>query len=483
MFRINDPIHGVIEFPKNGLIHQLIETPEFQRLRRIKQLGTVDYVFPGATHTRFAHSIGVAYLVQKACTEILLKKKNFETIKGDLKLFNKPEQIILALTVAALLHDIGHAPFCHTLEGFFYSTEKSHETRTQEIILSKELSINKVLCDYIDANCEEELPNIKNGDTYRVIEELVSLFEENEIIKIENFQKNDFDLSIFSNIISGQVDCDKLDYIQRDNYYCGTPVRVDVDYIINNMVIDYVPYIGRKRIVYKENVIPSLEHFLLSRWVHYNQIVNNKACLAAESLLIRITRDIIGIDDTSETIERLDSNISYVIKESKTLKEFLKFDDYSYLSYIKEKLINKDNINRYIDRKLPKKDQDELSFENKEALIAKMAQFNKNKVFNKELAYKDCYAFNERRWSLLNSLLAHKNKDNQQNFDSSEDSNQLAFEAKDYIYIQTQLNNKQKLIRNIANISDIARRPIANERKLYIFSYAKGDVNEELFKR
>ena len=128
VYRIRDPIHNFIDISEYPVIQQLIETPHFQRLRRLYQLGLVSYVYPNATHTRFAHSIGVMHVF------LIL----FDSIMSRSKLSNPVIRKLRPIgAVAALLHDIGHGPFSHASEKFLEDGKFNHESLTQSIICSK----------------------------------------------------------------------------------------------------------------------------------------------------------------------------------------------------------------------------------------------------------------------------------------------------------------------------------------------------------
>lgn len=349
-FTVNDPIHGMICFKAdangNNLIKDLISTPEFQRLRRIKQLGCVDFVYPGATHTRFAHSIGVAHLVNKTMRHVLSTEEKYKELSaGNYLQGYKIDQAILAVTCAGLLHDLGHGPFGHSLEKMFYP--KRHEDISTEIIKSTETSIGKILLKYCDGNI---LPT-------HAIEDIVFMISSDVISSELEDEKNP--LLPFKDIISSQLDCDRLDYLQRDTYYCGTPIRIDVNYLINNFDIRYVPLLEHYKLVINIKAKPSLEHYLLSRKLHYDQVAYHKTSMAAESLLSRIIQLLF-----LKTEDSLDSYIkAYFIPENKnniTLNEFLQIDDLTITSIINKKseLKKQNSVNRlckcFINRLLPK---------------------------------------------------------------------------------------------------------------------------------
>jgi len=230
-----DPIHGIICIDKTDIvIKELVETKEFQRLRNIYQLGECFNVFPGATHTRFSHSLGVYYL----CTLVI------KQIGPDL--INKKERI--SLLIAALLHDIGHGPRSHSFEKYFAI---SHELEGLEIITNPNSQINKVLR--------------KN----RV-----------DILEILSILKGEHCRLFFNQIISGQLGIDRLDYLLRDSYFCGVNYgKIEYDFLIQNIkIID-------DELVYCIKAKNLIECILFSRYQMFSQIYLNQKAVLYETLV------------------------------------------------------------------------------------------------------------------------------------------------------------------------------------------------------
>lgn len=230
---INDPVYGFISI-KTPLLFDLIEHPYFQRLRYIKQLGMTHLVYPGALHTRFHHALGAMHLMQLAL-EHLQSKGHFIT---------KEEEE--AACVAILLHDIGHGPFSHALE----------HTIVEGVAHEK---ISKLFMAHLNEEFEGKL---------------------------------DLALQIFNNqhpkkflyqLISGQLDLDRLDYLNRDSFFSGvTEGMVSSDRIIKllNIKDDYL--------VVEEKGIYSIEKFLIARRLMYWQVYLHKTVIAAEQMLVKI---------------------------------------------------------------------------------------------------------------------------------------------------------------------------------------------------
>tara|TARA_R110002124_G_scaffold81978_15_gene215573 strand:+ start:3966 stop:5309 length:1344 start_codon:yes stop_codon:yes gene_type:complete len=234
---INDPIHGIMDFTseQNKLIKKYIDTDLFQRLRRIKQLGCADYVFPGATHTRFSHSLGACYLAKNLC----------EYLGEDIGNKDDMQSIILA----TLLHDIGHGPFSHSFENIL----------NNDLPDKKKLSHDKGwLFKFLDV--------FKSIDS-KYAEE-ISLVE--DIFNNKSNYKKD--------IVSSQLDVDRLDYLMRDSHFCGVPYgNIDLKWILNSLQI--ITKNNNKFLAIKSEGIGAVEHYLSARRLMTKNIYHNpKIC-------------------------------------------------------------------------------------------------------------------------------------------------------------------------------------------------------------
>lgn len=232
---INDPIYGFVTLP-NDLIYDLINHPYFQRLRRIKQLGLTNLVYPGALHTRFHHAIGAMHLMQEAV--LTLKQK-------DISITDEEEQAVL---IAILLHDIGHGPFSHALE---HSIVKgiSHETLSSFFMsaLNKEFKGKLSLA-----------------------------------IKIFNDQ---YKKKFLHQLVSSQLDMDRLDYLKRDSFFTGVSEGV----ISSDRIIKMLNVV-KNNLVVEQKAIYSIEKFLIARRLMYWQVYLHKTVLSAETLLVNILK-------------------------------------------------------------------------------------------------------------------------------------------------------------------------------------------------
>ena len=231
---INDPIFGLFSL-QSELVFDLIEHPFFQRLRRIKQLGLSFLVFPGATHTRFEHALGTAHLMRQAVQS--LRNKGLEITDEEAE----------SVTVAILLHDIGHGPFSHVLE------------KTLVDISHEEISLLFM----------KELNRLTDGK----IEMAIRIF------------KNEYPKKFLYHLVSSQLDMDRLDYLARDSFFTGvTEGHVGVDRIIKMLNV------WDDDLVVEIKGIYSIEKFLIARRLMYWQVYLHKTVVSAEFLLINILK-------------------------------------------------------------------------------------------------------------------------------------------------------------------------------------------------
>lgn len=256
---IRDPVHNIISLSSSGesggLNAQLIlDTVEFQRLRRIRQLGVSWFTYPGAEHSRFAHSLGVYHLAKRITDKLLQVAP--QDVTDELR--------TLAPTIhaAALVHDIGHGPFSHVFEHVFQGDR--HERWTTRILESPETEIHKSLTEQgIDVQAVIEIINETHGSRYAV------------------------------DIVSSQLDADRMDYLLRDALMTGVEYGVyDIDWSINAMRIGTL---GRDDPVHRLCVdgskgMHAIEQYVLARLFMYLQVYLHKATRATEALLINIFR-------------------------------------------------------------------------------------------------------------------------------------------------------------------------------------------------
>ncbi len=232
---LNDPIYGFISIP-NPLLYDLIQHPYFQRLRRISQMGLSYLVYPGAHHTRFHHALGCMHIMQKAVEVLRFKGVSI----------SKDEEN--ALYIAILLHDIGHGPFSHAMEHSIVENV-NHE------------AISLLFMDKLNAEFDGQLS-----------------------LAIKVF-KGDYHRKFMLQLISSQLDMDRMDYLKRDSFYTGVAEgNINSDRLIQMMnVVDDV-------LVLEEKGIYSIEKFLMARRLMYWQAYLHKTSLVAELMLTKILK-------------------------------------------------------------------------------------------------------------------------------------------------------------------------------------------------
>lgn len=284
---LNDPIYGFITIP-HSIVFELMEHPYFQRLRRISQMGLSYLVYPGANHTRFHHALGATFLMQKAVQLLRFK---------DVAISPEEEE---ALYIAILLHDIGHGPFSHAMENSI---------------------INGVSHEEISLLFMESLNRKFNGKLTLAI----AIF------------KGNYDRKFLCQLISGQLDMDRLDYLKRDSFYAGTPEgNINAERLITMLnVVD-------NSLVVEEKGIYSVEKFIIARRFMYWQVYLHKTSIVAEQLLVQILKRAKYLANKGEQLPcnkpLLFFLVNSITKESlneNILETFAQLDDYDIISAIK----------------------------------------------------------------------------------------------------------------------------------------------------
>ena len=292
----NDPIYGFITIP-NALIYDLIQHPYFQRLRRISQMGLSYLVYPGANHTRFHHALGCLHLMQKAVEVLRFKGTIISTEEES------------ALYIAILLHDIGHGPFSHAMEKSI--VENVHH---EEISL---LFMNQL--------------NIE--------------FKGQLGLAIQVF-KGEYNRKFMLQLISSQLDMDRMDYLKRDSFYSGVAEgNVNSERLIQmmNVVDDYL--------VIEEKGIYSVEKFLMSRRLMYWQAYLHKTSLVAELILMKILKRAkeltlkgILLPCSDQLLYFMQNKVNITTFDASTLDLFAQLDDFDIIGALKSWQKNEDFI-------------------------------------------------------------------------------------------------------------------------------------------
>jgi uncharacterized protein len=283
---IRDPIHGFINVEGREL--DVLDTPLFQRLRRIHQLAMAKLVYPGALHTRFDHTLGVLHVADSLCKRLDVDRHHTKLIR-----------------LAALLHDIGHGPFSHVSESILTQIsgealekkagkkDKVHELITQQIIL--------------------ENNDLNHGLGVKDREDVVQLL------------RDGLDQRLYRDIISGPLDADKQDYLLRDSYFCGVSYGVYDIHQLHNTLVKATDGDDEVMVVIKAG-LHSLEQFVLAKYYLTTQVYRHKVRLITDNMLVRCM--MLGVEH--DKLSFLESLFRFPLEEAKRsdyLKNYLEWDD------------------------------------------------------------------------------------------------------------------------------------------------------------
>ncbi len=286
---INDPVYGFIHI-RSELIFEIISHPWFQRLRYIKQLGLTDLVYPGALHTRFQHALGAMHLM----TQVLdnLRRKGIEVSHEEYE----------AAQTAVLLHDIGHGPLSHALE-------------------------------------DSLLPGVKHESlSYLMMSELNSTFNGALDLCLKIF-RNSYKRKFFHQLVSSQLDIDRLDYLRRDSFFTGVMEgMIGLDRIIDMLNV------YRDQLVVEEKGIYSIEHFLNARRMMYWQVYLHKTTVSAERMVVNVIRRAQALHGAGEVVTASEAlsrflnepmSVEKLRREPRALNAFGRLDDHDIWGAIK----------------------------------------------------------------------------------------------------------------------------------------------------
>ena len=295
---LKDPVHSYIHI-NYEVVWNCLDSKEFQRLRRIRQLGGDFQVYPTAEHSRFSHSLGVYEIVRRMVTEI-------KSLSVELSEYDK-----ICVMLAGLLHDVGHGPFSHAFE---HVTKHSHEDYTAKIILG-ETELNQVL-----AEVSPRLP-----------EDIVSIIEHNH--------PND----ILNQIISGQLDADRMDYLLRDSYFSATSYgQFDLERILRTMRVRKIDE-NKKALVVKYTGIHSVEDYIMARYQMYWQVYYHPVARSYEAVFIQLFNRLKDIfKENKEYFSDMKVLIPFLEKNIVSVEEYFKLDENSLL-YCCSLIQNKDD--------------------------------------------------------------------------------------------------------------------------------------------
>jgi HD superfamily phosphohydrolase len=303
---INDPVYGFINITTE-LIYDLIEHPYYQRLRRIKQLGMAELVYPGALHTRFHHALGAMHLMNEAL-QTLSSKGHYIS-----------EEELESAQIAILLHDIGHGPFSHVLE---------------------HLILNHVPHEQI---------------SFLLMNELNKQFDGKLTLAIKMFT-GEYERAFFHQLISSQLDVDRMDYLNRDSFFTG----VREGFIGADRILKMLDVVDNQLVVEQKGIY-SIENFLTARRLMYWQVYLHKTSICAETMLtqiIRRARELIKAGEEVFTTESFglflknDVTLDEFLSDKAYLKAFTEMDDHDIWACIKVWTKHKDSLLSGISRKL-----------------------------------------------------------------------------------------------------------------------------------
>lgn len=275
---IKDPVHGTMQFTssEDAWVKPFIDSPNFQRLRHIKQLGLGDLIFPGAVHTRFNHCLGCCYIASQIAQKIGLA--------------DEERQLVM---IAALLHDIGHGPFSHAFEGIFFKKAILHEDWTPYFL--EDYATSTFFLEYNRNNPHHPLTEEKFNT-------IANMIMHKPIAK-----------QVLADVVSSQLDADRLDYLLRDSHFCGVRYgEFDFRWMLHCMAIVNAGKGERLGITHKG--IGVVEHYLMARRLMLRNIYHAQKKLAIEYLLVQLL---------SQLAQSLEYHKPYAKIRSTRLGEFL----------------------------------------------------------------------------------------------------------------------------------------------------------------
>ena len=298
-----DPVYDeFIMIERGSVLDKVLDTPLLQRLRYIRQLGPCYYVYPGAEHTRFQHSLGVMWLSEKAVG--YLRKKGFAVDANTERL----------ITLSALVHDLGHSPFSHALENTIIPLPHEKLTLKAVDMLESEKLIDKELA---------------NG--------------------VKSVISKTYSKSFVYQLISSQLDCDRLDYLRRDAFYTGVSFgKVDVNRILVSILID------NNEVVWSYRGLNALEAYVMSRYEMYWAVYFHKVNLAAQVLLRKIVKRIRYLINEGKNVD-IDKTLFKTIKEGK-IEDFFRLTDANVITSIYMGVNSDDGILSDLSKRFIKRD-------------------------------------------------------------------------------------------------------------------------------
>lgn len=335
---INDPVHGFITID-DPLILQLINHPWYQRLRRIHQMALAQLVYPGAVHTRLHHSLGAYHLMRYALFELQLKGITITP------------QEARGAKIAILLHDIGHGPFSHALEGYL-ATGLHHETLSIAIM-------HKL-----------------NAELGGALDIAIAIFT------------NTYNKPYLHQLVSGQLDVDRMDYLTRDSFNTGVSEgAVGYDRILKMITVH------QNHLVVEEKAIFSIEKFLIARRLMYWQVYLHKTVVVAEQMLRSIILRAKAVQANCAT-----TAMQYILHHSQgyndeLLTQFCSMDDYDVLSSIKAWMTHTDAVLAQLSTRLINRDLLKIKYVPQQDVAAMLAKYNDIAMHNYHIPANDLHHY------------------------------------------------------------------------------------------
>jgi HD superfamily phosphohydrolase len=297
---LRDPVHGLVAFEgaEEGVVEQLVDTPEVQRLRRVRQLGVTSLAFPGAEHSRFAHAVGAAFVMKLLLARL---RAIGGVLPGDQRVTPARAREALA---AALLHDVGHGPLSHLFENAIPGTP-AHETWTERIVLDPSTGVNRVL-SAVDRGLPSRVVDLVHGR---------------------------HDVPYLAKAVSGELDVDRCDYLLRDAHATGVRYGVyDLDWLLRSLC--FAPARAEDRGAGPELAIdgakglPAIEAFIIARLFMFQQVYLHKATRAAEWMIRTILGRAVHVLQQGGALDQVPGAVASGARgEAIALADYLELDD------------------------------------------------------------------------------------------------------------------------------------------------------------
>jgi HD superfamily phosphohydrolase len=299
---LRDPVHGLVAFEsrEERIVEQLIDTPEVQRLRRVRQLGVTSLVFPGAEHSRFVHAIGAAFVMK-----LLLAR--LRSIQGELPESQRiNEDRSCEALAAALLHDVGHGPLSHLFEELIPGATP-HETWTERMVLEPSTGIYRALAS-IDGTLPSRVVDLVHGR---------------------------HELPYLAKAVSGELDVDRCDYLLRDAHATGVRYGLyDLDWLLRSLRLSPAPNGGKEAsgapalAIDGSKGLPAIEAFIAARLFMFQQVYLHKAARAAEWMIRMAVTRAASMLRAGATLEAVPTAIASAVRDEPiALGDYLELDD------------------------------------------------------------------------------------------------------------------------------------------------------------